>query len=152
VTIDRPAKILNVRCSVVLLLATVGVAVMSEILVGAVEHTAHVLGMTEVFVGVILVAIIGNAAEHSTAVLVAVKNQMELAINIAVAPVLVFLSYLFDQPMDLLFTRLEVAAVALSVWVLSLIAQDGESHWLEGVQLLALYAMLALAFYFLPVP
>jgi Ca2+:H+ antiporter len=125
---------------------------MSEILVGAVEHTAHVLGMTEVFVGVILVAIIGNAAEHSTAVLVAVKNQMELAINIAVAPVLVFLSYLFDQPMDLLFTRLEVAAVALSVWVLSLIAQDGESHWLEGVQLLALYAMLALAFYFLPAP
>jgi Ca2+:H+ antiporter len=150
------------RAVVVLLLATVGVAVMSELLVGAVEHTAHVLGMTEVFVGVILVAIIGNAAEHSTAVLVAMKNQMELAINIAVgasaqvamfvAPVLVFLSYLFDQPMDLLFTRLEVAAVALSVWVLSLIAQDGESHWLEGVQLLALYAMLALAFYFLPAP
>jgi len=61
-------------------------------------------------------------------------------------------SYLFDKPMDLLFTRLEVAAVALSVWVLSLIAQDGESHWLEGVQLLALYAMLAVAFYFLPAP
>jgi Ca2+:H+ antiporter len=150
------------RAVVVLLLATVGVAVMSELLVGAVEHTAHVLGMTEVFVGVILVAIIGNAAEHSTAVLVAMKNQMELAINIAVgasaqvamfvAPVLVFLSYLFDTPMDLLFTRLEVAAVALSVWVLSLIAQDGECHWLEGVQLLALYAMLALAFYFLPAP
>jgi Ca2+:H+ antiporter len=150
------------RAVVVLLLATVGVAVMSELLVGAVEHTAHVLGMTEVFVGVILVAIIGNAAEHSTAVLMAMKNQMELAINIAVgssaqvamfvAPVLVFLSYLFDKPMDLLFTRLEVAAVALSVWVLSLIAQDGESHWLEGVQLLALYAMLAVAFYFLPAP
>jgi Ca2+:H+ antiporter len=92
----------------------------------------------------------------------AMKNQMELAINIAVgssaqvamfvAPVLVFLSYLFDKPMDLLFTRLEVAAVALSVWILSLIAQDGESHWLEGVQLLALYAMLAVAFYFLPAP
>jgi len=135
---------------------------MSELLVGAVEHTAQVWGMTEVFVGVILVAIIGNAAEHSTAVLMALKNQMELAINIAVgssaqvamfvAPVLVFLSYLFDKPMDLLFTRLEVAAVALSVWVLSLIAQDGESHWLEGVQLLALYAMLAVAFYFLPAP
>ncbi len=150
------------RAVVVLLLATVGVAVMSELLVGAVEHTAHVLGMTEVFVGVILVAIIGNAAEHSTAVLMAMKNQMELAINIAVgssaqvamfvAPVLVFLSYLFDKPMDLLFTRLEVAAVALSVWVLSLIAQDGESHWLEGVQLLALYAILAVAFYFLPAP
>jgi len=149
------------RAVVVLLLATVGVAVMSELLVGAVEHTAHVLGMTEVFVGVILVAIIGNAAEHSTAVLVAMKNQMELAINIAVgsstqvamfvAPVLVFLSYFFEKPMDLLFTRLEVAAVALSVWVLNLIVQDGESHWMEGVQLLALYAMLAVAFYFLPI-
>jgi Ca2+:H+ antiporter len=159
----RAAATWSVRRAVaVLLLATVGVAVMSELLVGAVEHTAHVLGMTEVFIGVILVAIIGNAAEHSTAVVVAMKNQMELAINIAVgssaqvamfvAPVLVFLSYLFDKPMDLLFTRLEVAAVALSVWVLSLIAQDGESHWLEGVQLLALYAMLAVAFYFLPAP
>jgi len=150
------------RAVVVLLLATVGVAVMSELLVGAVEHTARVFGMTEVFVGVILVAIIGNAAEHSTAVLVAMKNQMELAINIAVgssaqvalfvAPVLVFVSYLFGEPMDLLFTRLEVAAVVLSVWVLSLIAQDGESHWMEGVQLLALYAILAVAFYFLPAP
>jgi Ca2+:H+ antiporter len=149
------------RAVVVLLLATAGVAVMSELLVGAVEHTAHVLGLTEVFVGVILVAIIGNAAEHSTAVLVAMKNHMELAINIAVgssaqvamfvAPVLVFLSYLFGKPMDLLFTRLEVAAVALSVWVLNLMAQDGESHWMEGVQLLALYIILGVAFYFLPV-
>lgn len=150
------------RAVVVLVLATLGVALMSELLVGAVEHTAHVFGMTEIFVGVILVAIIGNAAEHSTAILVAMKNQMELAINIAVgasaqialfvAPVLVFLSYLFGKPMDLLFTRLEVAAVALSVWVLNLIAQDGESHWLEGVQLLALYVILGVAFYFLPAP
>lgn len=144
----------------ILLLATAGVALMSELLVGAVEHTARVFGMTEIFVGVILVAIIGNAAEHSTAILMAMKNQMELAINIAVgsstqvalfvAPVLVFVSYAFGKPMDLLFTRFEVAAVAVSVWVLSLIAQDGESHWLEGVQLLALYAILAVAFYFLP--
>jgi len=147
---------------VVLLLATVGVALMSELLVGAVEHTARVFGMTELFVGVILVAIIGNAAEHSTAILVAMKNQMELAINIAVgssaqvalfvAPVLVFLSHFFGQPMDLLFTRLEVAAVILSVWILSLIAQDGESHWMEGIQLLALYVILAVAVYFLPAP
>jgi len=150
------------RGVVVLLLATLGIAVMSELLVGAVAHTARVFGMTEIFVGVILVAIIGNAAEHSTAILVAMKNQMELAISIAVgssaqvalfvAPVLVFLSYLFGQPMDLLFTGLEVAAVALSVWVLSLIAQDGESHWMEGVQLLALYIILGVAFYFLPAP
>ncbi|MGE3536534.1 MAG: calcium/proton exchanger [Candidatus Tectimicrobiota bacterium] len=148
------------RAVTVLVLATVGVAVMSELLVGAVEHTAKVFGMTEVFVGVILVAIIGNAAEHSTAILVAMKNQMDLALNIAVgssaqvalfvAPLLVFLSYLFGEPMDLLFTRFEVVAVALSVWVLSLMAQDGETHWMEGVQLLALYAILGVAFYFLP--
>lgn len=150
------------RAVSVLVMATVGVAVMSELLVGAVEHTAHVLGMTEIFVGVILVAIIGNAAEHSTAVLVAMKNQMDLALNIAVgastqvalfvAPVLVFVSYLGDKPMDLLFTRFEVLAVAMSVWVLSLMAQDGESNWMEGVQLLALYAILGVAFYFLPAP
>ncbi|MBM3222903.1 MAG: calcium/proton exchanger, partial [Candidatus Tectomicrobia bacterium] len=148
------------RAVIILLLATGGVALMSELLVGAVEHTAKVFGMTEIFVGVILVAIIGNAAEHSTAILVAMKNQMELAITIAVgssaqialfvAPILVFLSYLFGKPMDLLFTPLEVAAVTLSVWVLSMIAQDGESHWFEGVQLLALYIMLGVAFYFLP--
>ena len=145
-----------------LLLVFIPIGLLLWLLVGAVEHTAHVLGMTEVFVGVILVAIIGNAAEHSTAILMAMKNQMDLAINIAVgasaqialfvAPVLLFLSYLFGKPMDLLFTQLEVAAVALSVWVLSLMAQDGESHWLEGVQLLALYAILAVAFYFLPAP
>jgi len=69
-----------------------------------------------------------------------------------VAPVLVFLSHFFGQPMDLLFTRLEVAAVILSVWILSLIAQDGESHWMEGIQLLALYVILAVAVYFLPAP
>ena len=150
------------RAVVLLLLATAGVALMSELLVGAVEHTARVFSMTEVFVGVILVAIIGNAAEHSTAVLMAMKNQMDLAMHIAVgssaqvamfvAPVLVFLSYLLEKPLDLLFTRFEVAAVALSVWVLNLMAQDGESHWMEGVQLLALYAILAVAFYFLPAP
>jgi Ca2+:H+ antiporter len=116
--------------------------------------------MTEVFVGVILVAIIGNAAEHSTAVLVAGKNQMDLAVNIAVgssiqialfvAPVLVFASYLFGAPMDLRFTLFEVLAVALSVGILALICMDGESNWLEGVQLLAVYVILALAFYFLP--
>jgi Ca2+:H+ antiporter len=144
----------------VLFLAVVGVVFMSELLVGTVEHTAQMFGMTDVFVGVILVAIIGNAAEHSTAVLVAFKNQMDLAINIAigsslqialfVAPVLVFVSYLFGKPMDLIFTNFEVVSVGVSVWVLSLIAHDGESHWMEGVQLLAVYLIIALAFYFLP--
>jgi Ca2+:H+ antiporter len=145
---------------VVLVLATVFVALMSELLVGAVEHTARALGMTEVFVGVILVAIIGNAAEHSTAVLVARKNHMDLALNIAVgssiqvalfvAPVLVFVSYAVGRPMNLVFTTFEVLAVGASVAVLSLVSVDGETNWLEGAQLLAVYAILALAFYFLP--
>jgi Ca2+:H+ antiporter len=144
----------------ILLGATAFVALMSELLVGAVEHTAHTFGMTDVFVGVILVAIIGNAAEHSTAILMAMKNQMDLAINIAVgsstqialfvAPLLVFAGYAFGQPMDLLFSSFEVMAVALSVGIVSLVALDGESNWMEGVQLLAVYIILGLAFYFLP--
>jgi len=144
----------------VLLVATSLVALMSEFLVGAVEHTAHAFGMTDIFVGVVLVAIIGNAAEHSTAILVAMKNQMDLALNIAVgssiqialfvAPMLVFAGYLFGQPMNLLFTPFEVMAVVISVGVVSLVAMDGESNWMEGVQLLAVYIILAIAFYFLP--
>jgi len=141
--------------------ATALVALMSEFLVGAVEHTAREFGMTEVFVGVVLVAIIGNAAEHSTAVLMALRNKMDLAMNIAVgsslqialfvAPLLVFLSYgVGPAPMDLLFTRFEVLAVAVSVGILALVAQDGESNWLEGVMMLAVYAILGMAFYFLP--
>ena len=159
---DELAPSTSTAKSVGLLLgATAGVALMSELLVGAVEETAEVFGMNEVFVGVILVALIGNAAEHSSAILMASKNKMDAAITIAVgssiqvalfvAPVLVFLSYLIaPQPMDLRFTTLEVVAVGISVWIMSLIAQDGESHWMEGVQLLAVYIILALAFYWLP--
>jgi len=148
------------RSTTVLLLATALVALMSELLVGAVEHTAQAFGMTEVFVGVILVAIIGNAAEHSSAVLVAAKNQMDLALHIAVgssiqvalfvAPVLLFASHLLGRPMDLVFTTFEVLAVAVSVAVLNMVSSDGEANWLEGVQLLAVYVILALAFFFLP--
>lgn len=145
----------------VLLTATVFVGVMSEFLVGAVEHTAEKLGLTEVFVGVILVAIIGNAAEHSTAVLMALKNKMDLAVNIAVgssiqvalfvAPVLVFASFAVGpRPMNLLFTPFEVIAIAVAVTVIVLVSQDGLSNWLEGVMLLAVYVMLGIAFYFLP--
>jgi Ca2+:H+ antiporter len=149
------------RSMAVLLGATALVAVMSELLVGAVETTAIELGMTEVFVGVILVAIIGNAAEHSTAVLMAMKNKMDIAINIAVgssiqialfvAPLLVLLSYVIGpRPMDLHFTAFEVLAIALSVGIIALIAGDGESNWMEGVQLLAVYGILGIAFYYLP--
>jgi Ca2+:H+ antiporter len=151
----------SVAGSLMMLLgATAGVALMSEFLVGTVEHTARAFGMSDVFVGVIVVAIIGNAAEHSTAVLVAMKNQMDLALNIAigssiqialfVAPLLLFLSYAFGRPMDLLFTNLEVIAVGISVWALSLVAQDGESNWMEGILLLAVYIILGIAFYFMP--
>lgn len=148
------------KSSAVLLSATAGVAVVSEFLVGAVEATAHAWGLTEVFVGVIVVAVIGNAAEHSTAVLMAMKNKMDLAMNIAigssiqvalfVAPVLVFLSYAFGNPLDLRFTVFEVLAVAIAVGIVNLVAQDGESHWMEGVLLLAVYLVTGLAFYFLP--
>ncbi len=148
------------RSIVTLLTATALVALMSEFLVGAVEETSAKLGLTEVFVGVIVVAIIGNAAEHSTAVLVALKNKMDLALNIAigssmqialfVAPVLVFASYLFGRPMNLLFTPLEVVTIGVSVAIVALIAQDGESNWMEGVLLLAVYAILGITFFWLP--
>src|SRR5262245_43881093 len=144
----------------ILLVATGVIALLSELLVGAIEHTAQQMGMSEVFVGVFVVAIVGNAAEHSTAVLVSLKNKMDLAVNIAVgsslqvallvAPVLVFVSYAFGRPLDLLFTTFEIAAVAISVAVVNLIASDGESNWMEGVLLIAVYVILGFAFYTMP--
>jgi Ca2+:H+ antiporter len=149
------------RAFLLLTAATVGIAIMSELLVGAVEAAADALGMTDIFVGVILVAIIGNAAEHSTAILMAGKNRMDTAIQIAVgssiqialfvAPLLVFLSYwIAPQPMDLIFTTLEVVAITGAVGIMAFISNDGESHWMEGVQLLAVYLILGIAFYFFP--
>ena len=144
-----------------LLVSTAAVAVVSEILVGAVSEAATSLGMTELFVGVVIVALVGNAAEHYSAVVMASRNQMDAAIGIAVgsstqialfvAPVLVFLSYVVGPaPMDLLFTTFELVAIGLSVVSIAFIAHDGETHWMEGVQLLAVYTILALGFYFLP--
>jgi Ca2+:H+ antiporter len=145
----------------VLVASTAGVAWMSELLVRSVETAAHALGLGPLFIGVIVVAVVGNAAEHSTAVLMALKNKIDLAFHIAVgsgiqmalfvAPVLVFASLLFGhaQPLDLHFTLLETAAVVLSVGVLALVSHDGETHWLEGVLLLAVYVVLALAFFHL---
>ncbi len=158
-----PGAAWSTRTSLAVLVAAAAViAFMSELLVGAVEGAAHVLGMSEVFIGVILVAIVGNAAEHSTAILMAARNKADIAFTIAVgssiqialfaAPLLVLLSYaIAPAPMDLVFTSLEVVAVGLSVGILAVIAQDGETHWMEGVQLLAVYVILALAFYYLPV-
>jgi len=147
----------------VLVGATAGVAWMSELLVDSLSDTAHALGMSNLFVGVVIVAVVGNAAEHYSAVLMAARNKMDAALSIAigsstqialfVAPVLVFLSYaIAPQPMDLLFTVFEVVSVGLAVLTIAMIAHDGETHWMEGVQLLAVYAILVLGFYFLPAP
>jgi Ca2+:H+ antiporter len=144
----------------VLLGATAFVALISEFLVGAIESARVSLGLTEVFVGVIVVAIVGNAAEHSSAVLMALRNKMDISIGIAVgsslqvalfvAPVLVFASYLFGSPMNLEFTVPEVVAVVASVIIVEQISSDGESNWIEGLQLLSVYTVLAVLFYFLP--
>ena len=159
---DDPVDLPSVRSSVVTLLAaTAGVAVVSELLVEAVSETAASLGMTQLFIGVIVVALVGNAAEHFSAVVMASRDRMDAAIGIAVgsstqialfvAPVLVFLSYaIAPAPMDLLFTTFELVAIGLSVMSIAFIAHDGETHWMEGVQLLAVYVILALGFFFLP--
>ena len=140
--------------------ATSLVALVSEFLVGAVEGARETLGLTEVFVGVIVVAIIGNAAEHSSAILMALRDKMDLSLGIAlgsslqvalfVAPVLLFASYLFGRPMNLEFTIPEVVAVVASIIIVEQISGDGESNWVEGVQLLSVYAVLGILFYFLP--
>jgi Ca2+:H+ antiporter len=141
--------------------STALIAWISEILVGSVTAAAESLGMTQVFLGVIVVAIVGNAAEHSTAVMMAMKDRMEISLGIAlgsslqialfVAPFLVIASYAIGpRPMDLVFTPAEVLAVFVAVLITGQIASDGESNWLEGAQLLAVYLILAIIFFFLP--
>lgn len=149
------------RSVAVLAVSTALIAWMSEILIGSVGHAAQAWGMTQLFVGVIVVAVIGNAAEHSSAILMAWKNRMDLSLSIAVgssiqvalfvAPVLTLLSYAVGPaPMNLVFTPAEVLAVVVTAVIASQIASDGESNWLEGAMLLAVYAILAMAFFFLP--
>jgi Ca2+:H+ antiporter len=144
-----------------LLIATAFIAWMSEILVGSVEHAAHDFGMSSLFIGVVIVAIVGNAAEHSTAIIMALKNKMDLSLGIAigsslqialfVAPLLVILSYwIAPHPMNLLFSSSEVLAVVVSVHIVSQAASDGKSNWFEGAQLLVVYVLMGLIFYFLP--
>ena len=145
------------KAFLILAAATAGVALMSELLVGAIASAGHAWGMSDVFTGVVLLAVIGNAAEHSTAVLMALRGKMDLALTIAVgsslqialfvAPALVFYSRLIGQPMNLIFTPFEVLSVVLSVLVVNHVVADGESNWLEGALLLAVYAIRALAFY-----
>jgi Ca2+:H+ antiporter len=145
------------KAIVALMLTTAVIALESELLVGAVEPVSQSLGLTELFIGVIVIAIIGNAAEHSTAIMMAVKNNMDLSLGIAmgsstqiallIAPVLVFISWLWGNPMNLVFNEFEVVAVIAAVVIANMISADGESNWLEGVQLIALYAMIAVVFF-----
>lgn len=144
----------------ILLAATLAVAVESEYLVGSLEAATEQIGLTPLFTGVILLPIIGNAAEHATAVTVAMKDKMDLSVSVAVgssmqialfvAPALVLAGWVIGQPMDLNFNPFELVAVAVSVLIANSISSDGQSNWLEGTLLLATYAVLGLAFYFHP--
>jgi len=141
--------------------ATVGIAWMSEIMVGTIEPAPHELGLSQVFIGVFVVAVLGNAVEHATAILVALKGRMDLSLSIAigssvqialfVAPVLVLASLVLGPaPMDLAFSAGLVLLVLVSVLITTQVANDGRSDWLEGVQLLTIYVILGLTFFFLP--
>ena len=150
----------TVRRSVIALaVAGVLVGLMSEVLVGSISEAAESIGLSEFFIGAIVVAIVGNAAEHWVAVLVAAKDKMDLAVNIAVgssvqialfvAPVLVLLSFVFGpEPMPLVFNGFEIAAVVLAVLIADRVTADGESNWFEGLQLLAVYLVVGLTFAF----
>lgn len=156
----EPPETSRTHAIVALGLATALIAVMSEVLVDQIAPVTHALGMTELFVGVIVVALVGNAAENSTAILMARRNKMELSMAIAtgastqialfVAPVLVFASFAIGHPMTLVFNGFEIAAIFLSVVIVEMISSDGETNWFEGAQLLAVYAIVAVAFYFVP--
>lgn len=144
----------------VLAASVVGIGVMSEFLVGSIEPVTEALGFSEFFIGIIIIPIIGNVAEHLVAVQVALKNQMDLSLSIAngsslqialfVAPVLVFVSLLMGNPLTLEFNNFELIALTAASVIAAFIALDGKSNWLEGAMLLAVYAILGLAFFFLP--
>jgi Ca2+:H+ antiporter len=144
----------------VLALGTLLTTVQAEVLVAALDPALKALGMTELFAGVIVVALVGNAAEHYSAVSAARANKMTLALEISVgssaqialmvAPVLVLLSFAFGRPMSLVFNAFEITAIGLSVMAIAMVSLDGESNWLEGLQLLGIYVILALAFFLIP--
>jgi Ca2+:H+ antiporter len=145
----------------VMAVVTLLIVWMSEILVGTVEHAAHALGLTNLFVGVVVVAVVGNAAEHSTAVLVAMRNRMELAVGIAVgsstqiallvAPVLVLLSLVIaPAPLSLAFSGVEVLLILMATFVASILIVDGKSTWFTGVQLIAAYLIMAITVFAIP--
>ncbi|WP_462408780.1 calcium/proton exchanger [Neobacillus sp. Marseille-QA0830] len=149
----------KVKAIVVLLLATLAVAYISEHLVHTFEYVAESFGWTELFIGIIIVAIVGNAAEHASAVLMAYKNKMDVAVEIAVgstlqismfvAPVLVLFSLFFDKTMPLLFTWQELIAMVSSVLLMVIISNDGETNWFEGLTLMAAYVIMGIGFFLL---
>lgn len=144
-----------------LAICTSAIAWLSEILVGTIEPTAQALGLSDIFIGVFVIAILGNAAEHASAITAAIKNRMDLSLSIAigssiqvalfVAPLLVLASLIIGpEPMDLLFGKGLILAVFVAVLITGQIASDGRSNWLKGVQLLAVYLILGLAFFLTP--
>jgi Ca2+:H+ antiporter len=157
---DEHAAGWSIRRSLAMLgIAAVLVGIMSEVLVGAISEASKEIGLSEFFVGVFIVAIVGNAAEHWVAVLVAAKNKMDLAVNIAigssaqialfVAPLLVVASFFVgDNPLALIFNGYELGALLFAILIANFVTQEGESNWFEGVQLLSLYAVLGLVFYY----
>lgn len=145
---------------IILALSTLGVVILSELLVGAVESVVQNLGLSEFFLGIILIPIVGNVAEHLVAVQAAIRNHMNLSVEIAissslqialfVAPLLVFISLAMGKPLTLIFNSFELIAMGSGVLVAALVSADGESNWLEGCALLAVYLILGLAFFLLP--
>ena len=148
------------RSFLLLGLSMAGVIVISEILVGSIEVVTAEFGFGELFVGAIIIGIVGNAAEHSSAILLARKGKMDLSIGIAagsgtqialfVVPILVIAGVLLNRPFNLVFTVFEVASVLLAAIILNLIAHDGKSNWFEGVMLIAVYIIIAIGFFFIP--
>ncbi|MEX1158503.1 MAG: calcium/proton exchanger [Thermomicrobiales bacterium] len=159
---EHPANIWSTRLALAVLIgATLATVVLAELLVGTIEHVSEDFHLNEFVVGIILIPIIGNVAEHFSAVLFAARNKPDIAQAIAagsstqvallVGPAFVLISYALGNPMNLVFTPLEIVVVGLSAFVFAFISLDGESNWLEAVELLGLYVMAALVFFFLPV-
>ncbi len=151
----------SLRMAILILgLSTLGVVYLSEVLVGAVEPVVKALGLSEFFIGLIFIPIIGNVAEHLVAVQMAIKNKMTLSVEISiasslqialfVAPLLVFISLIIGNPLTLVFNQLELIALIAGVLIAALVSADGESNWLEGAELLAIYIVLALTFFLMP--
>ena len=146
------------KAILILIISTILIAIESELLVSGIEDITKSLGLSEFFVGIIIIPIIGNAAEHSTGVVMALKNKMDVALEIAigsslqiilfVAPVLIFISLLFT-PMSIVFNEFELIALIVAVLIVNRVSNDGESNWLEGVQLLAVYLIIAASFFIL---